>query len=60
MAPLLPPECRLFSHDAADMAFAGFGSWNGHAISILKPVRRNVPRAIVLLGPREKRHLRDL
>ena len=40
--------------------FAEFGSWNGHAIKILRPVRRIVRRAIVPPGPREKGHLRDL
>jgi len=42
------------------MAFAEFGSWNGHTIKIFRPVRRIVRRAIVPPGPREKRHLRNL
>jgi hypothetical protein len=50
----------MFREAGRDLAFAGFTSWNGHAIRILRPVKRIVRTAIVPPGPREERHLRDL
>jgi hypothetical protein len=48
------------SRSRAGYGVRGIWSWNGHAIKILRPVRRIVRRAIVPPGPREKRHLPDL
>ena len=62
MMPDLIKQIASYCHvsrSGRNMAFAGFASWNGHAIRFLRPVKRIMRRALVSPGPLKKRPLRD-